>query len=52
MIYLALEAVLSNSRSVLYVKLTPGWVLNGVNFDLIQKIGPKVKGGHSSTKLW
>ena len=38
-----LEAVLLK----LHAKLSPGWVLIQVNFDLIQEIGPKVGSGHS-----
>ena len=42
-IHVVLEAVLLK----LHVKLAPRWVLIRVNFDLIQKIGPKVGGGCS-----
>ena len=31
----------------LHAKLAPGWVLIRVNFDPIQEIGPKVRGGRS-----
>ena len=41
-----LEAVLLK----LYTKLASGWALI-VNFDPIQEIGPKVKGGHSFKRL-
>ena len=33
-------------HSIGHVKLTPGWVLIRTNFDPIQEIGPKVRGGH------
>ena len=42
-ICIALEAVFLK----LHAKLTPGWALIRVNFDLIQEIGPKVGGGRS-----
>ena len=42
-IHIALKAVLLK----VHAKLTPGWVLNRVNFDSIQEIGPKVGGRHS-----
>ena len=38
-----LEAVLLK----LHTKLSPGWALIRVNFDTIQKIGLKVRGGRS-----
>ena len=31
----------------LHAKLAPGWALIQVNFDPIQEIGPKVRGGRS-----
>ena len=43
MIRLALEAVLLK----LHMKLAAGWALIQVNFDPIQEIGPKVRGGRS-----
>ena len=42
-ICITLEAVLLK----LYAKLSPGWALIRVNFDTIQKIGLKVRGGSS-----
>ena len=49
-ICIALEAVLLNTQrkhSIIHAKLAPEWVLFLVNFDPLQKIGPKVGGGHS-----
>ena len=34
-------------HSISYMKLTPGWAVIRINFDLVQEIGPKVGDGHS-----
>ena len=36
----------------LHVNLAPGWEFIPAKFDAIQKIGPKVEGGHSFVRLW
>ena len=50
--YTQTSIVMQISSSVkLHVKLTLGWVLIWVNFDLKQEIGPKVGGGRSFARL-